>query len=151
MNNKTLHSTMFLLILSECCRQCGITLFTFHDVSINTTTRFYCLKLKFSLHSTMFLLIRWLNGTYNNTKKALHSTMFLLIPIASGHRRKRSHFTFHDVSINTPSLTTLLTASLTLHSTMFLLILCLEVITQNHLITLHSTMFLLIHLVKHPS
>ena len=70
--------------------------------------------------------------------------MFLLIPIASGHRRKRSHFTFHDVSINTPSLTTLLTASLTLHSTMFLLILCLEVITQNHLITLHSTMFLLI-------
>ena len=29
---------MFLLILSECCRQCGITLFTFHDVSINTET-----------------------------------------------------------------------------------------------------------------
>ena len=29
--------------------------------------------------------------------------MFLLIPIASGHRRKRSHFTFHDVSINTVS------------------------------------------------
>ena len=86
-----------------------------------------------------------------NRQTSLHSTMFLLIPIASGHRRKRSHFTFHDVSINTPSLTTLLTASLTLHSTMFLLILCLEVITQNHLITLHSTMFLLIHLVKHPS
>ncbi len=124
MNNKTLHSTMFLLILSECCRQCGITLFTFHDVSINTTTRFYCLKLKFSLHSTMFLLIRWLNGTYNNTKKALHSTMFLLI-------QKQTQ--------------TDLWVFQTLHSTMFLLI---HVSHAEHCkfpgITLHSTMFLLI-------
>ena len=115
---------MFLLILSECCRQCGITLFTFHDVSINTTTRFYCLKLKFSLHSTMFLLIRWLNGTYNNTKKALHSTMFLLI-------QKQTQ--------------TDLWVFQTLHSTMFLLI---HVSHAEHCkfpgITLHSTMFLLI-------
>ena len=102
MNNKTLHSTMFLLILSECCRQCGITLFTFHDVSINTTTRFYCLKLKFSLHSTMFLLIRNADESVPGKDRPLHSTMFLLI---QGTRRNlfyfRCGFTFHDVSINT--------------------------------------------------
>ena len=79
---------------------------------------------------------------------SLHSTMFLLIPIASGHRRKRSHFTFHDVSINTPSLTTLLTASLTLHSTMFLLIHLRRTEWSVWLQSLHSTMFLLILDVK---
>ena len=118
---------MFLLILSECCRQCGITLFTFHDVSINTTTRFYCLKLKFSLHSTMFLLIRWLNGTYNNTKKALHSTMFLLI-------QKQTQ--------------TDLWVFQTLHSTMFLLIHLRRTEWSVWLQSLHSTMFLLILDVK---
>ena len=107
----TLHSTMFLLILSECCRQCGITLFTFHDVSINTTTRFYCLKLKFSLHSTMFLLIQKQTQTDLWVFQTLHSTMFLLI-----HVSHAEHCKFPGI---------------TLHSTMFLLILS-EVLQYLH-------------------
>ena len=142
---------MFLLIPDGNDSEFTLSVFTFHDVSINTTHHLI-LPLAdryFTFHDVSINTVVPLESV--NRQTSLHSTMFLLIPIASGHRRKRSHFTFHDVSINTPSLTTLLTASLTLHSTMFLLILCLEVITQNHLITLHSTMFLLIHLVKHPS
>ena len=70
---------MFLLIPDGNDSEFTLSVFTFHDVSINT--------------GVLDLRQEYLY--------ALHSTMFLLIPIASGHRRKRSHFTFHDVSINT--------------------------------------------------
>ena len=56
-----------------------------------------------SLHSTMFLLILMSAITDFLAASPLHSTMFLLIPEPvriSVH--ERFHFTFHNVSINTP-------------------------------------------------
>ena len=76
--------------------------FTFHNVSINTETR------------------EAIQGVNYNT---LHSTMFLLIRKRHRKDHEQGHdFTFHNVSINTPTpLVDKLIIS-TLHSTMFLLI-----------------------------
>ena len=122
----TLHSTMFLLIpdftqpttLSSSAFTFhyvsintqrrfhlpqGCTAFTFHYVSINTTIQADSLGSRLSLHSTMFLLIRFVDDVIALFDRTLHSTMFLLI------QRKpfkissyNSSFTFHYVSINTP-------------------------------------------------
>ena len=120
----TLHSTMFLLILF--CNlfviPCNI-IFTFHYVSINTprtdASLFPCL----SLHSTMFLLIRFTQFLHVIIQPTLHSTMFLLIPLYSNTCSWYILlFTFHYVSINTPSVMLLQQLYQSLHSTMFLLI-----------------------------
>ena len=186
-----LHSTMFLLIPSNpttipsikyaftfhnvsintdglTAGTYNVTLFTFHNVSINTMKLSWMNILIWSLHSTMFLLIRdcsrGLNrrtqdftfhnvsintGSRNNSSDSwatLHSTMFLLIPkLKAPKGQYNSFFTYHNVSINTRG--GIIMANLigiTLHSTMFLLI--LELMKNNHDIhaALHSTMFLLI-------
>ena len=59
-----------------------MTLFTFHNVSINSTN-VQNLKMPHSyLHSTMFLLIRsQIPCKQVSSGRHLHSTMFLLIPV----------------------------------------------------------------------
>ena len=97
--------------------------FTFHNVSINTMNekhsptldntlhstmflliRFYpiqiCLQIR-SLHSTMFLLIHRPASYLFLLPTSLHSTMFLLIPRPTTTMRLARFFTFHNVSINT--------------------------------------------------
>ena len=77
----TLHSTMFLLILTEPT---------------------YQNPLRVSLHSTMFLLIPYCEGLIIVYFSPLHSTMFLLIqPFSIRLNKYCSIFTFHNVSINT--------------------------------------------------
>ena len=80
--NRSLHSTMFLLILAETEKIFGAIIFTFHYVSINTLVRLLVLPLDCSLHSTMFLLI---------------------LPSRPESYTTLNFFTFHYVSINTRS------------------------------------------------
>ena len=76
----TLHSTMFLLIPN-------ISHFRiFRDLT---------------LHSTMFLLIRKPSYSISSFLCSLHSTMFLLILVKVLLVKSVTHFTFHNVSINT--------------------------------------------------
>ena len=100
-----------------------------------------------SLHSTMVLLIPSLRNPIRQNIRFLHSTMFLLILIMHHETNAAHHFTFHNVSINTwRQHKSSCILWLTLHSTMFLLILkCQQSATQS-LQTLHSTMFLLIRI-----
>ena len=119
--------------------------FTFHNVSINTRTYDRFISKFFTLHSTMFLLIRSTEIEIYNRTETLHSTMFLLIHSMAWSTRWKIIFTFHNVSINTKwyafqtarqSIFTFHNVSIntvwwwtdrrktrTLHSTMFLLIL----------------------------
>ena len=72
----------------------------------------------------MFLLIRRSSGGLTAQCTNLHSTMFLLIQHEKNcaiWRTKR--FTFHNVSINTPTTSLISLSIFHLHSTMFLLIL----------------------------
>ena len=115
---------MFLLI-----RKAGLAsmirrfFFTFHNVSINTgdaSDNLYCFFTLHStmfllirnslhhaelhwrtLHSTMFLLIRPRPWTWFRPYWSLHSTMFLLILRKVPMEENISNFTFHNVSINT--------------------------------------------------
>ena len=141
--------------------------FTFHNVSINTNIEILTFCRHVHLHSTMFLLIPDDNPNHPKPRLNLHSTMFLLI--LSYHRqriRQRKWFTFHNVSINTaadilfddlPDKFTFHNVSINtaifgkeamsgmyLHSTMFLLIHLLTVLSCLSETHLHSTMFLLI-------
>ena len=98
----TLHSTMFLLILlPDGLIISARSFFTFHNVSINTFVQlsfsdpssfftFHNVSINtgavgqfatgnFSLHSTMFLLIRTISARSLIAYFTLHSTMFLLI------------------------------------------------------------------------
>ena len=54
----TLHSTMFLLIRKQIVLFERRSVFTFHNVSINTHGERSRLTVEKSLHSTMFLLIQ---------------------------------------------------------------------------------------------
>ena len=140
--------------------------FTFHNVSINTGFQQCVLRCLSSLHSTMFLLIR--GNDYGNRVRnsPLHSTMFLLIRGDEAPWMWKNTFTFHNVSINTTSPFCICRNKMTLHSTMFLLILAAKenknfkafVFTFHNVsinttawfdcvmefLTLHSIMFLLI-------
>ena len=60
----------------------------------------FLLLFQIDLHSTMFLLIRFINGRIIFVKINLHSTMFLLIPYRLSIIYKHWRFTFHNVSIN---------------------------------------------------
>ena len=118
-----LHSTMFLLILGTRHLSVGIGIFTFHNVSINTSTTHtgrihgniftfhnvsintqllrYIILCRCDLHSTMFLLIQLTVILAEYQQKNLHSTMFLLIRrLWTDHKDYKTY----------------------LHSTMFLLI-----------------------------
>ena len=115
---------MFLLILVLSSPKIALTLsFTFHNVSINSSTRKGIIKSKLHLHSTMFLLILW------------QAEMRLVINYL---------FTFHNVSINSLTFPILSTVVPNLHSTMFLLIPVEIVEARLFNSNLHSTMFLLI-------
>ena len=75
-----LHSTMFLLIREILFKAKRKDNFTFHNVSINTSAK-TTLKPKYqTLHSTMFLLILTVIAVLQVCFAPLHSTMFLLIP-----------------------------------------------------------------------
>ena len=99
----SLHSTMFLLIQSSLAgQQEPYSIFTFHNVSINTNQYSILSPTLFALHSTMFLLIHGLLFPAGSSRLTLHSTMFLLILYSSGsYNGKIQIFTFHNVSINT--------------------------------------------------
>ena len=80
-----------------------IIVFTFHNVSINTTTGAAQLETMITyLHSTMFLLIRetWLNYKLLAGKFTFHNVS---INTGSGSTKVTGIklFTFHNVSINT--------------------------------------------------
>ena len=81
----------------------GCTAFTFHYVSINTTIQADSLGSRLSLHSTMFLLIRFVDDVIALFDRTLHSTMFLLIRAIWSLSVSGIIFTFHYVSINTPT------------------------------------------------
>ena len=155
----SLHSTMFLLIRRrkyEISKRNHFTFhnvsintaegilfggepdnFTFHNVSINTTTAWQYMDKESTLHSTMFLLIPFLLLQSLRTERSLHSTMFLLIRKLPQTISYQIHsFTFHNVSINTELGKCVRRRLLTLHSTMFLLILLR--IAQNVLKTIFT-------------
>ena len=122
-DQRTLHSTMFLLIHRSARWSCTANDFTFHYVSINTAG----------------------GDNRNGESKSLHSTMFLLIPLSDLETIPSPDlFTFHYVSINTLYIPGTARKEITLHSTMFLLIHCMEQTRRTSKKSLHSTMFLLI-------
>ena len=99
---KALHSTMFLLIRCSIILQHFTRLFTFHNVSINTDngTDNDSERTSFTFHNVS------INTHLVAHKKeifiSLHSTMFLLIrAVELSFNRHYLHFTFHNVSINT--------------------------------------------------
>ena len=119
--------------------------FTFHYVSINTGYPVKSTLCRYTLHSTMFLLIQLLRGHfgvispdftfhYVSINTLIARTIIWLYLI----------FTFHYVSINTLSQNVLLMHQHSLHSTMFLLIHKSGQKIYEGDIPLHSTMFLLI-------
>ena len=101
--HRPLHSTMFLLILGRVITIYNITIFTFHNVSINTSSGTSGQSKKESLHSTMFLLILFAAAM---TTMIIYFT-FHNVSINTTYRIRQSggvsYFTFHNVSINTAS------------------------------------------------
>ena len=148
-NSTTLHSTMFLLIQFSTVRTEILRIFfTFHDVSINTSSLFNKSYVLTSLHSTMFLLILFAIFHRQSPDLTLHSTMFLLIRIRLPLSENRRDFTFHDVSINTMANLTALSAAqvFTFHDVSINT--RLAYLVKLQICTLHSTMFLLIRLYR---
>ena len=97
--------------------------FTFHNVSINTLRPGVEDRPLRYLHSTMFLLIQHGPAELHGLHANLHSTMFLLILRSSTKWMSASgEFTFHNVSINTTERAEDRKDVANLHSTMFLLI-----------------------------
>ena len=97
----SLHSTMFLLIRIVMAALVLPLIFTFHDVSINTTLKDIPSRILKALHSTMFLLIpvvySSLQYRYNLTTfcQSCHFIIFILIFIFLDS----SHFwNFPDIS-----------------------------------------------------
>ena len=141
---------MFLLILEYISSSSAVHpgIFTFHNVSINSSHSLHLLTSHTHLHSTMFLLIRLSQQYIKDEINDLHSTMFLLIlSIAVCFLPEISTFTFHNVSINSscPTLPLLVLLPFTFHN----------VSINSYYIDpgdsdfkkhLHSTMFLLIRL-----
>ena len=162
-----LHSTMFLLIqytlLSQMSRNCIYIPLCFY---LYRNRAFIQACSEIYLHSTMFLLIRIFWNRWKLCCWHLHSTMFLLILDALQLTATSFEFTFHYVSTYTVidvqsqisgrdiyiPLCFYLYAKLSqsrqlwpdLHSTMFLLIRCLNDVINEIDANLHSTMFLLI-------
>ena len=119
-----LHSTMFLLIRQKLSVQKFLdSLFTFHNVSINTNWGL--------LH-----ILRHHQFTFHNV--SINTGIPFIL------RRLLLIFTFHNVSINTAASLFSISALCNLHSTMFLLILSCICQGFQHFLHLHSTMFLLI-------
>ena len=114
---------MFLLIRAfRKLRKAQKSRFTFHNVSINTSTDYEVILCtnKFTFHNVS-INTRFHFSTLRCTCY-LHSTMFLLIQGCKYLTPFENEFTFHNVSINTMPLDSLKTKYPYLHSTMFLLI-----------------------------
>ena len=165
----TLHSTMFLLIrLGSVVKKIGVLIFTFHNVSINTSLilftqfdfdffTFHNVSINTVIEQSIRILIKTFtfhNVSINTSERvlltvadtSLHSTMFLLIRLLSMPCGDIADiFTFHNVSINTGGHAYFATLH-TLHSTMFLLIPRSPSVLSSTLFSLHSTMFLLIQI-----
>ena len=125
--NKALHSTMFLLIQSSIASAAKIAIsFTFHYVSINTK----CIQ----PYTRWYLIFTFHYVSINTADGRIYLTYIFC-------------FTFHYVSINTGSREPRMVILLTLHSTIFLLILSQCLCMNIPQTALHSTMFLLIHLL----
>ena len=87
-----------------------------------------------TLHSTMFLLIQRFCATWSKevTNFTFHNVSInTVIPFSSAHLW--TSFTFHNVSINTRSVMPCRSLLLSLHSTMFLLILLAKIALQKFL------------------
>ena len=96
-----LHSTMFLLIPVCCTRGSAGHLFTFHNVSINSSELGRINKMfeKFTFHNVSINSRQVPQGA--GAEVHLHSTMFLLIlERADRENSIQIIFTFHNVSIN---------------------------------------------------
>ena len=123
----------------------AVSIFTFHNVSINTMDGQMSLFDLLYLHSIMFLLIRPTRLVQPDFYLYLHSIMFLLIlSLASCTVAFAVLFTFHNVSINTGLQIPHLRRLSYLHSIMFLLIPRADMLNNFPMIYLHSIMFLLI-------
>ena len=98
--------------------------FTFHYVSINTSNVLQVQPIFQTLHSTIFLLIQ-----IRPPKMRAYGFFFTFHYVSINTRMAtqedfdKFYFTFHYVSINTRMLTPEYLRQITLHSTMFLLIL----------------------------
>ena len=103
LKNRTLHSTMFLLIPVLIKGVSKQKVFTFHYVSINTCIAGWILSREviFTFHYFSIntgIVLRDFTGRF----LSLHSTMFLLIHKRyAGGKPGDQNFTFHYVSINT--------------------------------------------------
>ena len=138
---------MYLLILpASIVRGCK-SIFTFHNVSINSLSWSFSPVLLPDLHSIMYLLIRKVWSLDCLKSRNLHSIMYLLIQMKWRFRVfnivlftfhnvsinsilihqpcfKFFLFTFHNVSINSVEDFDRLLNNLNLHSIMYLLIRC---------------------------
>ena len=143
---QSLHSTMFLLI--RCISEWTLLWvpgFTFHNVSINTvfTGETETLKDLFTFHNVSINtdFLHKLSVSF----ASLHSTMFLLIQITNFHSAICTIiFTFHNVSINTP-------CSTFTYNTSFILPFSVDLVIYNYfihkidIITLYKTSIFLIN------
>ena len=121
-------------------------IFTFHNVSINTLLWFrWKVCIRWTLHSTMFLLIHRFRMHFSKQQIALHSTMFLLI-LSDRPELQGTHFALHSTMflLIRRFLCCAWCSVSPLHSTMFLLILHRTDSRWFLHLSLHSTMFLLI-------
>ena len=143
---QSLHSTMFLLI--RCISEWTLLWvpgFTFHNVSINTvfTGETETLKDLFTFHNVSINtdFLHKLSVSF----ASLHSTMFLLIQITNFHSAICTIiFTFHNVSINTTMCESwgCWTMIFTFHNVSINT--ALKTRPLSNISPLHSTMFLLI-------
>ena len=78
-------------------------LFTFHNVSINSSAATGKPIEFFNLHSIMYLLIPLSMCVCPYLKQNLHSIMYLLIHGVTRLEANSTAFTFHNVSINSNS------------------------------------------------
>ena len=99
-SSNDLHSIMYLLIPKAFSVWICISLFTFHNVSINSNYGFILIPILLNLHSIMYLLIRSMS---HKNKVSLIFT-FHNVSINSRTSRRKIllifSFTFHNVSIN---------------------------------------------------
>ena len=97
-----LHSIMYLLIpVSVCTSSENSSVFTFHNVSINSPVAAYSLPLLLHLHSIMYLLIRVMVADliFQSSSFTFHNVSINSAAISSSIKVIK-RFTFHNVSIN---------------------------------------------------
>ncbi len=141
---------MYLLIPLSVVKNCNANAFTFHNVSINSRSRwrsrFYG-RIRFTFHNVSINS----NKFYieSDAHVYLHSIMYLLIQKREKNWFFSLVFTFHNVSINSPGSSSRINRSSYLHSIMYLLIRLIHADLHTSNINLHSIMYLLIPQAGH--